>query len=118
MKAVGAVVARCPRRRPESSPWRTWLRPERVAILSLALLIAAGDPVGAAKGRSERSVASVESRTAGEPVMAIIFAAQPADHCLRCRRLDPAGAGLERSEGTRNAGRYLQRDPETSRALL
>ncbi len=39
---------------------------------SLGLVIAAGDMAGAAGARSERSVASVEARAAGEPVMAIV----------------------------------------------
>jgi hypothetical protein len=38
----------------------------------LAAVIASGDQVDAASGRNERSVASVESRTAGEPIMAIV----------------------------------------------
>ena len=46
------------------------------------------------------------------------FAARPADHCLRQKRLDPASAGIEWPEGTRDARRYLQRHPERSRALL
>jgi hypothetical protein len=49
-----------------------WLRPARLAVASLAAVIAAGDHVGAANGRNERLVASIESRTAGEPVMAIV----------------------------------------------
>jgi hypothetical protein len=51
---------------------RTWWRPARVAILSLAAMIVAGDPAGAASGHNERSVTSVESRTPGEPIMAVI----------------------------------------------
>ena len=39
---------------------------------SLGLVIAAGDVAGAAGARSERSLASVEARAAGEPVMAIV----------------------------------------------
>jgi lipoprotein-anchoring transpeptidase ErfK/SrfK len=50
---------------------QTWWRPG-LAIASLAALIAAGDHAGAASGRTERSVASVDARTAGEPIMAII----------------------------------------------
>ena len=48
------------------------LRPARLAIAGLAALIAAGDHAGATSGRSERSVESTESRTAGEPIMAIV----------------------------------------------
>jgi hypothetical protein len=47
-------------------------RPMHVAIASLAALIAAGDRAVAASGHSERSVESVESRAAGEPIMAIV----------------------------------------------
>ena len=54
-------------------PEQTWLRPRRLAIVAgLAALIAAGDHAGARGGRSERSVESIESRTAGEPIMAIV----------------------------------------------
>ena len=35
-------------------------------------MITAGDVAGAAGARSERSVVSVESRAAGEPIMAIV----------------------------------------------
>jgi hypothetical protein len=49
-----------------------WWRPARLAIASLAAVIAAGGHGGAASGRNERSVASVESRVAGAPIMAIV----------------------------------------------
>src|SRR5712672_2743410 len=60
--------SRCvnPKRKP------TRLRPARLAVAGLAALIAATDPVGATDRRSERSVESIEQRTAGEPVMAIV----------------------------------------------
>src|SRR5258707_6156754 len=48
------------------------LRPGHPAVAGLAALIAAPDPVGATDRRSERSVESIEQRTAGEPVMAIV----------------------------------------------
>src|SRR6266699_1446856 len=51
---------------------QTRLRPARLAVAGLAALIAAGDHVGATDHRSERSVESIESRTAGEPIMAIV----------------------------------------------
>src|SRR6266566_349639 len=51
---------------------QTRLRPAHLAIAGLAALIAAGDHVGATDHRSERSVESIESRTAGEPIMAIV----------------------------------------------
>src|SRR5215813_6580530 len=50
----------------------TALRPVRVVIAGLALLISTGnDAVGASAG-SEPSVQSIESRTAGDPIMAIV----------------------------------------------
>jgi L,D-transpeptidase catalytic domain len=55
---------------PEHKP--TELRPARLAIAALAALISWGDHAGAANGRSERSAESIESRAAGEPVMAIV----------------------------------------------
>lgn len=51
---------------------QTRLRPACLAIAGLAALIAAGDHAGAASGRSKRSVESIASRTAGEPIMAIV----------------------------------------------
>jgi hypothetical protein len=48
------------------------LRPAHLAIAGLAALIAAGDHAGARSGRSERSVEAIESRSAGEPIMAIV----------------------------------------------
>jgi hypothetical protein len=50
----------------------TRLRPAQLAIAGLAALIAAGDHAGATDRRSERPVESIESRTAGEPIMAIV----------------------------------------------
>jgi L,D-transpeptidase catalytic domain len=47
-------------------------RPVHLAIAGLAALIAAGDHAGATDRRSERSVESIESRTAGDPIMAIV----------------------------------------------
>src|SRR5947207_438968 len=51
---------------------QTRLRAARLAIASLTAVIAAGDHAGAASRRKERSVAFVASRTAGEPIMAIV----------------------------------------------
>lgn len=48
------------------------LRTPYLAIAGLAALIAAGDHAGATDRRSERQVESIESRTAGEPIMAIV----------------------------------------------
>ncbi len=50
---------------------QTWLRPARLAIASLAVVIIVADHAGAAKGRNERAVA-VESRITGEPVEPIM----------------------------------------------
>ncbi len=49
-----------------------WWRPARVAIASVAAVIASGDHMDAASRRNESSVTAVESRTAGEPIMAIV----------------------------------------------
>jgi hypothetical protein len=50
----------------------TWLQPGRFAIASWAALIAVGDHACSASGRNERAAASVESRIAGQPIMAIV----------------------------------------------
>src|SRR3954447_13833342 len=55
-------------KRKQRRQWRAHL-----AIAGLAALIAApADHAGALERRSERSVESIESRTAGEPIMAIV----------------------------------------------
>jgi L,D-transpeptidase-like protein len=51
---------------------QTWIPPARLVIASLAAVIAAGHQANAASGRNERSVESVQSRTAGEPIMAVV----------------------------------------------
>jgi hypothetical protein len=51
---------------------QTWLRPAGLAVAIMAAMIATGDHAGAASGRRVSSVASVESRAAGEPIMAIV----------------------------------------------
>jgi hypothetical protein len=48
------------------------LRPAWLAMACLAPLIAAGGHADARSGGSERSAESIESRTAGEPIMAIV----------------------------------------------
>jgi len=55
---------------PKRKPTR--LRPAYLAIAGLAALIAATDHADATDRRSGRSVESIESRAAGEPVMAIV----------------------------------------------
>ena len=56
----------------ESRDKQTWLRPARLAIVSFAAVIAVGDRADAASSRNERAVVSVESRVAGDPIMAIV----------------------------------------------
>src|SRR6202166_4991160 len=51
---------------------QTWVPPARLVIASLAAVIAAGHHASAASGRNERSVESVQSRNAGEPIMAVV----------------------------------------------
>src|SRR5436190_11817097 len=56
---------------PQPNQRRVW--PAHFAIAGLAALIAApADHAGALERRSERSVESIESRTAGEPIVAIV----------------------------------------------
>jgi hypothetical protein len=51
---------------------RRWLRPARLAIAGLGVLMAAGAHVSATERQSQRAVESIQSRTAGEPIMAIV----------------------------------------------
>lgn len=51
---------------------RKRLRPACLAVTALAVLIAAGDHAAARSGSSERLVESIQSRSAGEPIMAIV----------------------------------------------
>jgi lipoprotein-anchoring transpeptidase ErfK/SrfK len=44
----------------------------RTAVASLAVLIAAENLAGAGSNRNEGSIESVATRTAGEPIMAIV----------------------------------------------
>ena len=60
------MVEKDPKRR------RTRLRPVRLALAGMVALIAAGDHASARSGRSERAIESIETRTAGEPIMAIV----------------------------------------------
>jgi L,D-transpeptidase catalytic domain len=56
---------------PKRKQMRLW--PSHFAIAGLAALIAGlGDHASAVERRSERSIESIESRTAGEPIMAIV----------------------------------------------
>ena len=69
---------------PEEKHQRTRLRPARLAVASLAAVIAAGH-AGGASARNERAVESVESRSVGEPIMAIVS--------LRSQRITVYDAG-------------------------
>src|ERR1700719_3203861 len=51
---------------------QTWVPPARLVIASLAAVIAASHHASAASGGNERSVESVQSRNAGEPIMAVV----------------------------------------------
>jgi hypothetical protein len=55
---------------PKRNP--IWLHTARLAIASWTAVIAVGAHAHAASGRNERAVASVASRAAGEPIMAIV----------------------------------------------
>ena len=57
------VNPRCRQKRP---------RLAYLAVAGLAVLIAAGDDAGARSGRAERPIESIQSRSAGEPTMAIV----------------------------------------------
>src|SRR3954465_12379469 len=46
--------------------------PGRLAVAALTVLIAAGGDAHARGGRSERPIESIQSRSAGEPTMAIV----------------------------------------------
>lgn len=61
-----------PSRWVSSKFWRRPLRPACVAVAGLAALVAAGHDAAARSGRSERPVETVQARSAGEPVMAIV----------------------------------------------
>jgi hypothetical protein len=97
---------------------QTWLGSALSAVASLAVVTMAVGLALAASGRSERVVTSIESRIAGEPIMAIVS--------LRSQLITvydaegwilraPISSG---QRGTRDAGRYLQHYPERSRALF
>ena len=49
-----------------------WFRRIHVVIASLAALIAAANLADAASGRKEPQVTSIQTRAAGEPIMAIV----------------------------------------------
>ena len=51
---------------------RKWLRPVSLAVAALAVLVAAGSDAHAKGGQKDRPIESIQSRSAGEPVMAIV----------------------------------------------
>jgi lipoprotein-anchoring transpeptidase ErfK/SrfK len=51
---------------------RAWPRKACLAVAGAVLLIGASDLAEAAKARSQRQVASIETRDGGEPIMAIV----------------------------------------------
>jgi L,D-transpeptidase catalytic domain len=55
---------------PECRQKRLW--PAYLAVAGLAVLIAAAGDARARSGRSERPIESIQSRSAGEPIMAIV----------------------------------------------
>jgi hypothetical protein len=57
---------------PNPKPMRIGLRAGHLALAGLALLISTGDHAAAASARSESTVQSIDSRTAGDPIMAIV----------------------------------------------
>ena len=90
----------------------------RTAVASLALLIAAEDLAAAGSSRNERSIESVATRTAGEPIMAIVS--------LRSQRItvyDADGWILRAAVSSGQTGRetpagifsIIQKDPSITR---
>jgi L,D-transpeptidase catalytic domain len=53
----------------DAKQWQTWLQPVRLLIASLSVVVAAGN---LASAKNERSAASIESRAAGKPIIAIV----------------------------------------------
>src|SRR5215212_1665606 len=62
------MTLRCVNPKCRQKRWRL----AYLAAAGLAVLIAAGDDAGARSGRSERPIESVQSRSAGEPIMAVV----------------------------------------------
>jgi len=91
------------------------LRPACVALVGLALLISPGDKALAASARSAPSVQSIDSRAAGDPVMAIVS--------LRSQRIEiydaqgwilraPISSGQKGRETPAGIFSVLQKDAE------
>jgi hypothetical protein len=93
---------------------QTWLRPARLATVSLAAVIASGDHMDAASRRNEPSVTAVESRTAGEPIMAIVslrdqrITVYDKSGWILCNEMRD-GAGSKHSAGRRGASARCSR---------
>jgi hypothetical protein len=66
---MGALSLRA---RSEARRSLAWPRQACLAVAGAALLICASDLAEAAKARSQRQVASIETRDGGEPIMAIV----------------------------------------------
>jgi len=62
------MTSRCVNPECRRKRWRA----AYLVVAGLAALIAAGNDAGARSGRSERPIESVQSRSAGEPIMAIV----------------------------------------------
>jgi hypothetical protein len=62
------MTSRCVHPECRQKRWRA----AYLAVAGLAVLIAASDDAGARSGRTERPIESVQSRSAGEPIMAIV----------------------------------------------
>jgi L,D-transpeptidase-like protein len=100
---------------PNPKPMRTGLRAGHLALAGLALLISAGDHAAAASARSESTVQSIDSRTAGDPIMAIVS--------LRSQRITiydangwilraPVSSGQKERETPAGIFSVLQKDAE------
>ena len=112
-------MRRCPSRR---TPWRVSQPPRASTLQSGSGAVRAGSPGSAtvsslliASSATLALNSGARCRRAGHGNR---FAAPPADHDLRHSGLDPASAGIDGTERTRDACRCLQRHPERSRALL
>ena len=91
---------------------RRWGPPTIVTLAAMALLTALTGAAAAQTGAprlTHRGDGAARCRRAdhGDRVDQ-----EPAGHFLRCRRLDPARAGVDRHHGTRDAGRRVRRRRE------
>jgi hypothetical protein len=100
---------------PNPKPMRIGSRAGHLALAGLALLISAGDHAAAASARSQSTVQSIDSRTAGDPIMAIVS--------LRSQRITiydangwilraPVSSGQKERETPAGIFSVLQKDAE------